>query len=162
MFRLLLVLVIAAISKLAAADLSGKWTGTMETNGSRVRIFVTLNLFQPSTGGQAIPPIVAGSVATGDESKPVQIEKGKIQGDTVSFEVHDNAGRIVKFRLSLTGLLLVGEAEAEVKSPRCPYPIQQGSRSALVREILMDRALAPGKVRAVASTGWAAGLAHRY
>jgi hypothetical protein len=55
---------------------------------------------------------VSGNVAIGDETKPVPIEKGNIQGDTVSFEVHDNAGRIVKFRLSLTGLILVGEAEA--------------------------------------------------
>ncbi len=111
MFRLILVIVMAAIGNLAAADLSGRWTGTIETNGSRVRIFVTLNLFQPSTGGLQYRPIVSGTVATGDETKPVPIEKGDIQGDTVSFEVHDNAARLVTFRLSLTGAGLGGEAE---------------------------------------------------
>jgi TonB family protein len=135
MFKLFLVIALAAISNLAAADLSGKWTGAMETNGSRVRIFLTLNLFQPSTGGQTHAPIVSGTVATGDETKPVPIEKGDIQGDTVSFEVHDNAGRIVKFRLSLNGTMLGGDAEAggqvskvSMSNPRVQIGLGAGDR----------------------------------
>jgi hypothetical protein len=112
MFRFLFVMATATMFNLAAADLSGKWTGTMETDGSRVRIFITLNLFQPGTGGQQHAPIVSGTVATGDETKPVPIEKAEIQGDTVTFEVHDNAGRIVKFHLSLLNRVLEGEARA--------------------------------------------------
>ena len=111
MLRFLLALTIAAVSNLTAADLSGRWTGTMESNGGRVRIFVTLNLFDPSTGEQQHAPLVSGTVATGDEAKPVPIEKGEIQGETVTFQVHDNAGRIVKFKLSMTGAVLGGEAE---------------------------------------------------
>lgn len=112
MSKLFLVIAMVAFSNLSAADLSGKWTGTMETNGGRVRIFVKLDRFQAQCAGLQCSQSVSGTVATNDETKPVPIEKGDIQGDTVSFLVHDNAGRIVKFRLSLTGLLLVGEAEA--------------------------------------------------
>ena len=93
MSKLVLMIALATISNLAAADLSGKWTGTMETNGSRVRIFVTLNLFDPSTGGQQHVPLVSGTVATGDDAKPVPVEKAEINGDTVTFQVHDNAGK---------------------------------------------------------------------
>jgi TonB family protein len=99
------------ISNLAAADLSGKWTGTMETNGSQVRIFVTLDKFLIACAGAQCAQAVSGTVATSDEAKTLPIEKDDIQGDTVSYHVHDNAGRIVKFRLSLTGSVLNGEAE---------------------------------------------------
>jgi TonB family protein len=103
MFRLLLVTAIVAISNLVAADVSGKWTGITETNGSRVRIYVTLNQHNQE---------ISGTVATGDEARPVPIEKAEMLGDQVMFEVHDNANRIVKFRLSLTGAVLGGEAAA--------------------------------------------------
>lgn len=120
MFKFVLVIALA-IGNLAAADLSGKWTGSMETNGSRVRIFVALDKFQAQCAGLQCAQSVSGTVATGDETKTVPIEKGGIQGDILTFEVHDNAGRIVKFRLSLTGFfehgidvqrVLSGEAEA--------------------------------------------------
>jgi len=103
MFRPLLLIPIAAINILVAADVSGKWTGTMETNGSRVRIYVTINQHDQE---------ISGTVATGDEARPVPIEKAEMHGDQVMFEVHDNANRIVKFRLSLTGAVLGGEAAA--------------------------------------------------
>lgn len=46
----------------------------METNGSRVRIFVTLNQHDQE---------LSGTVATGDETKPVPIERAEVQGDSV-------------------------------------------------------------------------------
>ena len=51
MLKLLLVTA-ATIGTMAAADFTGSWTGTLETNGSRVRIFLTLHLSNPSSGGQ--------------------------------------------------------------------------------------------------------------
>jgi len=100
MFRSLLVLVIAATSNLAAADVRGKWSGTMEANGSRIGVVVTLN-----QRGQEL----SGSVTTSDDTKPAPIEMAEIQGNTVTFEVHDDANRIVKFRLALTDGLMRGE-----------------------------------------------------
>ena len=100
MFRSLLVLVIATISNLAAADVRGRWSGTVETNGSRIAILVTLN-----QQGQGL----SGFVTTSVDTSPSPIEKAEVRGDTVTFEVHDDANRIVTFRLALTNGLLSGE-----------------------------------------------------
>ena len=43
MIRLLVVIAAAAINTLLAADVSGNWAGTMETNGRPVPIYLTLN-----------------------------------------------------------------------------------------------------------------------
>jgi hypothetical protein len=64
MFKLLLVIAMAAISNLVAADLCGKWIGTMETSGNQVRIFVTLVQHDQQ---------VSGSPAAGDEARQVPI-----------------------------------------------------------------------------------------
>jgi hypothetical protein len=72
MFKFLVLIPIAAINILIAADVSGKWTGTIETNGSQVRIYVTLNLHDQE---------ISGTVATGDEGRPVPIEKPVMHGD---------------------------------------------------------------------------------
>ena len=105
----LLVLAIGGIGTLIAADFAGRWTGKMETNGSSVPIFLTLNRQLLNDGPQQAEN-VTGTVATGDQSKPVPIEKAEIQGDMLTFEVHDNAGRVVNFRLTLTGTTLNGES----------------------------------------------------
>src|ERR1017187_279046 len=109
MFKRFLVTVLAAISNLAAAGLSGKWTGTLETNGNLVRVFVTLNLFQASTGATPQDPVVSGTVATGDETKAGPIENAEIHGFQLTFQTHDDAGRIVSFRLYLDNSLIRGE-----------------------------------------------------
>ena len=100
MFRSLLVLVIAAMSNLASADVRGRWSGTIETNGSRIGVVVTL-----SQHGEEL----SGAVATSDNTNPAPIEKAEIQADSVTFEVHDGANRIVRFRLALTDGLMSGE-----------------------------------------------------
>jgi|SRR5579871_738802 len=91
----------------------GKWIGSMETNGGRVRIFVTLDRFQGGCAGIQCSQTVSGTVATGDETNPVAIEKATIQNNTLTFEIHDNANRLVKFRLTLAGNVLGGEAEVD-------------------------------------------------
>lgn len=103
-----LLVAIAGMGTLLAADFAGRWTGKMEANGSSVPIFVTLN--RQLIGGQPEAGNVTGTVATGDESKPVPIQKARVQGDTITFEVDDNAGRVVTFRLTLTGTELNGES----------------------------------------------------
>ena len=101
MFRSLLVIAIALMSNLAAADVSWKWTGTMKTNGSRIPVLVVLNQHNQDT---------SGTVAIDDDAKPLPLEKAGIRGDTVTFEVHDSTGRVIGFRLLLSGAALRGEA----------------------------------------------------
>lgn len=103
MSKALLCIAMAFAGSLAAAEFSGKWTGTMETNGNRVKIFVTLSQHDQD---------LSGTVATADETRAVPIEKPEIHGDEVTFDVRDNAGRIVKFRLSRSGLAMNGDANA--------------------------------------------------
>jgi TonB family protein len=99
--RPLLLLVIATVSNLPAADVRGRWSGTVEMHGGQIGIVVTL-----SQHGQEL----SGSISTSDDTEPSPIENGEIRGDTVTFEMHDNANRIVKFRLALTDGLMRGEA----------------------------------------------------
>jgi TonB family protein len=69
-------------------------------HGGQIGIVVTL-----SQHGQEL----SGSISTSDDTEPSPIENGEIRGDTVTFEMHDNANRIVKFRLALTDGLMRGE-----------------------------------------------------
>jgi TonB family protein len=138
MCRSLLVLVIAAMSNLAAADVHGRWSGTVEINGSRVGIVVTLN-----QQGQEL----SGSIATSDDTNPSPIEKGELRGDTVTFQMSNGAKRIVRFRLALTDGLLSGETSVGdqvskvVLSPASDagfYPIAGGlgsSRPVLLKQV---------------------------
>jgi TonB family protein len=100
MIRSLSVLVVAAVSHLAAADVRGRWTGATEINGSQIGIVVTLSQHDQE---------LSGSVATSGGMSPAPIEKAEARGDAVTFEVHDNANRIVKFRLAIADGLMSGE-----------------------------------------------------
>jgi TonB family protein len=104
MIRVLVVIVVGAINTLMAADLSGKWTGTMEKNSSRVPIYLTLN----QNGDR-----VSGTVLTGNETRQVPIQKAELRGDELAFEVHDNADRLVNFRLKLSDMTMTGEASVQ-------------------------------------------------
>jgi TonB family protein len=103
MFRLVVVVALGAIS-LLAAEIAGKWTGTMEMSSNRVPVYLTLNQ-QDSK--------LVGSVATGNDAKQVPIENAELDADKLVFEVHDNVGRLVKFRLTLTGAALTGESTVD-------------------------------------------------
>jgi hypothetical protein len=102
---ILLVAAFGIAVNLAAAELSGKWVGSMasgNTVGSpTARIYLTLQ-----RNGDAI----SGTLAYEDESKQVTIEKPALNGDQLTFEVHDNPTRVVKFRLTIGEDSLNGEA----------------------------------------------------
>jgi TonB family protein len=100
----LLVVAVAAINTLLAADLSGRWTGTMETNGRGVPIYLTLK--QNDDGP-------SGSVVTGNDTRQVPIQNAELRGDELAFEVRDNADRLVTFRLKLSDMKMSGEASVQ-------------------------------------------------
>ena len=85
------------VCQLAAADSAEKWSGTMETSDGPVPIYLTLNR-QPSDQARQHAEAVTGTLATAVESETVPIEKGEIQGDKLTFEIHDKAGEIVTFQ----------------------------------------------------------------
>ena len=72
MFRFFLVMAIGMAIPLMAASLAGKWTGTIETNGSRVPVLLTIN----QQDGK-----FSGSVATGNGAKPVTIDSAELHDD---------------------------------------------------------------------------------
>jgi TonB family protein len=118
----LLVIAAAAINTLVAADLSGKWTGTMETNGREVPIYLTL-----TQNGNA----VSGAVVTGKETRQVRIEKVEFHDDELAFEVHDNVDRVVNFRLKLSETTMTGEAtvQGQVSKVSLSLPAQGGQQA---------------------------------
>jgi TonB family protein len=69
-------------------------------------------------------------MAIGDESKTVPIEKVQIQGERLSFEIHDNAGQNVRFQFTPTRTFLVGESTiGRLNSRVCLSPQQDGGAS---------------------------------
>jgi TonB family protein len=99
MFRLLFCIA-ALASSVFAANVSGHWAGTIEMGGGRVPLYLTLT----EQDGK-----VSGSVG-GINTAAVAIENAELRGDALSFQVKDNAGRLIDFKLTLKNGVLGGEA----------------------------------------------------
>jgi hypothetical protein len=100
----LAALALCAVLAVFAADISGRWIGSMpsgSSNGSSTAT-VYLHLRQQAD-------TVAGTLAYQDETKQVPIENPELKGDQLTFEVHDNPRRIVKFRFTVLQTRLDGE-----------------------------------------------------
>ena len=61
---------------------------------------------------------VSGTVAYEDDTRQVPILKGQLHGDVLTFEVHDNPTRIVKFRLTVTASGMTGQAAYEDRTAK--------------------------------------------
>jgi len=101
----LLVAVFSIALGLAADDVSGKWVGDVASGESAgnptARIYLTLH-----RSGDAI----SGTLAYKDESKQVRLENPSLKDDELTFEVHDNPTRVVRFMLTIGKGSLNGEA----------------------------------------------------
>jgi hypothetical protein len=82
--RLLSLVVLAAMMtfSLTAADLTGTWKGSMETQMGNTQVIITI---QPGPG-------LAGKVKVGDYDGA--LEKGKLAGDKISFETNVEPGKL--------------------------------------------------------------------
>jgi len=126
MLRAVLLVAIGAVHTISAADFAGKWSGTMETGNEPVPVYLTLNT-QSSVQETQHAEAVTGTTAIGDESKTVPIEKVEIQGERLSFEIHNNAGQSVRFQFTPTRTFLVGESTiGPLNSRVCLSPQQDG------------------------------------
>ena len=99
------VLLLLLAASLTAAEVSGKWTGTMTPpNGSAVPVFLTLY-----EQGQEI----SGSIGLGAETGQVAIADAQLHGDRLSFHAPDLKNHAVAFQLLVTVRSMSGEATSE-------------------------------------------------
>ena len=96
----LVIVLLASLVPVAAADVTGNWKGTL-TPENREPEPALLVLKQ--NGGE-----VTGT-GGGDESDRHEITNGKVTGDTVTFEIKQQEG-ILKFVLTQSGDTLIGQA----------------------------------------------------
>ena|ERR1051325_1665634 len=104
--RLLLLVTMAALC--LATEITGKWTGTLTIN--------------TDYGGQNPGPAMMvlqqeGSKLTGtagaDEGSQLPIHNGKVDNETLTFELEPPSGAVIKFVLKLDGEELKGDMEAQ-------------------------------------------------
>lgn len=102
---LLLLLALSTAVGLTAAEVSGKWSGTMTpAGGSPVPVFLTLH-----EQGQEI----SGSIGFDTEARQAPIEKVQLRGDRLTFNAPDSLNHIVAFQLTVTVRSMSGEAITE-------------------------------------------------
>lgn len=94
-------------ASLMAADLSGKWAGTVAvedpSDGSTINTEVRAELRQTVDA-------VAGTIGRKEDHELESIQKGKLEGNRLTFEVSSaEANGLVKFTLTLAGDRLDGE-----------------------------------------------------
>jgi len=99
--RFVLIIAIAAMAAftLNAADLSGTWKGSMETQMGLIDVTI---MIQPGAA-------LAGKVRAGDYEAP--IEKPMLAGDKISFEINIEPGKVTyegsvagdEMKLNVTG-----------------------------------------------------------
>ena len=101
-FGLLLLLLAAGLT---AAEVSGKWTGSMSpASGPAVPVFLMLH-----EQGQEISGLIAFAPNTGQ----VALEKVELRGDRLTFNAPDRVNHVVAFQLTVTVRSMSGEAVSE-------------------------------------------------
>ena len=109
MVKNLLCLAIGLGLPLAAADISGKWSGTIEIADRNGPIQTTVHAEFAQKSGS-----VSGKMGrAGDDDSPIL--KGKVEGGAVTFEVSSaETTRPMRFTLKLLGDRLEGEMKGEI------------------------------------------------
>ena len=104
MKSILLSLLLAAAWTLSASDLTGKWAGTvdMKEDGNAQAMSVVMIVKQDGNK-------LTGTAGVEEDQHPIQ--KGIVDGDTVTFEV-DSGEAIYYLELKLDGDQLSGAAKA--------------------------------------------------
>jgi hypothetical protein len=101
--RRTLLILLASVFTLAAADVSGKWTGTLTPDsGAEGPALLILEHKGESLTGTAGP----------DEGQRFDILNGKVSGDKITFET-DSGKSVMKFELTLKGEEMAGQVSRE-------------------------------------------------
>jgi TonB family protein len=110
------VLLLLLAASLTAAEVSGKWTGTMTPpNGRAVPVYLTLY-----EQGQEI----SGSIGLGAETGQVAIADVQLHGDRLSFHAPDLRNHAVAFQLMVTVRSMSGEATSEGQTLKVSLSLQ--------------------------------------
>jgi len=107
--RLLTILVVSALS-LCAADLTGKWAGTVEVKHDGESKTEPALVILKQTG-----MALTGSGGP-NESEQHEMRNGKVDGNKVTFEIALNEERVMYFNLTATDDQIEGEVRAKAKS----------------------------------------------
>ena len=100
-------IILLLVSAVLAADLTGKWSGSIvftNPDGGTMDSSAFMDLKQNGS------ELTGTAGPSAEEQLPIQ--KGKVEGDKITFEVQTN-GPIMKFELALVVGHLKGEAKAE-------------------------------------------------
>jgi TonB family protein len=101
-----LLLLLAA--SLTAAEVSGKWTGSMRSAiGPGVPISLTLQ----EQGDE-----ISGSIAFNTDERQAPIEYAELRGERLTFQVPDRLNHIIAFQLTVGVRSISGEATSEGKT----------------------------------------------
>jgi TonB family protein len=98
-----LLLLLAA--GLTAAEVSGKWTGSMSP-ASGPAVPVTLTLHEQDQ-------VVSGLIAFAPNTGQVALEKVELRGDRLTFNAPDRVNHVVAFQLTVTVRSMSGEAVSD-------------------------------------------------
>jgi hypothetical protein len=99
--------VLLLLSVALASDLSGKWSGSFVISGPDGGTKDSQAFLELKQNGNELAGTVGPSL-----DKQWTIQKGKIEGDKLTFEVQSD-GPLIKFELTLSNDHLKGEAKAE-------------------------------------------------
>lgn len=108
MFKTAILAAMGLATTLDAGEVSGKWVGTIKSSDAVTnpagRVYLE---FQENDNA------ISGTISYEGESK--RIEKAKLIGSQLTFVVHDRPTGTIKFKLTVGGNSLTGEAIAEDK-----------------------------------------------
>jgi TonB family protein len=107
----------STVSCLGAASVTGRWSGAIYGNDGPIPVGLLVN--QDEKG-------VSGSATVVPMTKGAPLENAEIRGDELTFEIHDDLNRVVRFRLALADTALRGEATAgtQVSKVALSRPVQ--------------------------------------
>ncbi len=88
---------------LSAADPAGIWVGAAESGSAKAGVFLSLVREGPE---------ILGTLSTSAEPSGSALENVRLQGDELSFEIHDASDRTVKYRLHVADGSMIGQASA--------------------------------------------------
>lgn len=106
------------VSSLAAADLTGKWSGTYDVvvsdgDAMKGRVFMVLTQNGSDLSGTIGP----------DQQQQSQITKGKVEGDRITFE-NQTEGPLMRFELRLENDHIRGEGRGDLEGTKIRAKIE--------------------------------------
>lgn len=111
-FRLFLCTLVLTAASAWAADIDGKWSGSMDTPNGAINLFYNL---------KAEGSTVTGTM-TGPDGSEIKIENGKLDGDRVAFSATVNFNGM-QVTIGFSGLVKGSDLALTMDFMGMPFPI---------------------------------------